>query len=101
MFRPTPGRSCTTGTPILPRWTGSPTPDNCRMCGEQDFAQRIRPLDRAAAGKLDADRALAVEHDAMHERMGDELQVRPLQRRPQIGARGRGAAAAAPGLLTP
>src|ERR1051326_3059546 len=37
----------------------------------------------------------------MDEGMGDELQVRALQRRTQIGARGAGAAAAAAGLLTP
>ena len=37
----------------------------------------------------------------MNQRMGDELQVRPLQGRVQIGARGAGAAAAAAGLLAP
>src|SRR5436305_4932050 len=51
--------------------------------------------------ELNADRALAVEQHAMDERMRDELQVRALQRRTQIGARGAGAAAAAAGLLSP
>src|ERR1051326_6194019 len=51
--------------------------------------------------ELDADRALSVEQHAMDEGMGDELQVRALQRRTQIGARGAGGAAAAAGLLTP
>src|SRR5271169_6813884 len=37
----------------------------------------------------------------MHQRVGDEFEVRPLERRPQIGARGAGAAAPAAGLLTP
>src|SRR5690349_15111814 len=51
--------------------------------------------------ELDTDRALAVEQHAMDEGMGDELQVRALQGRTQIGARGAGAAAAASGLLAP
>src|SRR3954454_24294565 len=37
----------------------------------------------------------------MHQGVGDELQVRPLQRRVQIGTRGTGAAAPAAGLLAP
>src|ERR1700733_6279679 len=41
MFLPTPRNSCTTGTPIRPRCSGSPTPDNCRMCGEP-----IAPADK-------------------------------------------------------
>ena len=91
-----------------PRCSGSPTPDSCRMCGEPTApADRITSraasarLDRAAAREFDADRALAVEQDAVDQRVGDELQVRPLQRRMQIGARGAGAAAAAAGLLAP
>jgi len=35
------------------------------------------------------------------QRIGDELEVRALQSRPQIGARGTGAATAAAGLLAP
>ena len=93
---------------LRPRCSGSPTPDSCRMCGEP-----IAPADRitsraasarstrAAAREFDAGRALAVEQDAVDQRVGDELQVRPLQRRAQIGARGAGAAAAAAGLLAP
>ena len=37
----------------------------------------------------------------MNQRVGDELEVRPLQRRMQIGTRGAGAATAAAGLLAP
>jgi hypothetical protein len=40
-------------------------------------------------------RTLAVEQDAVDQRVGNELQVRPLQCRVQIGARSAGAAAAA------
>ena len=74
--------------------------------GRQDhLAGRLGSLDGiapwAAAGEFDAGRTLAVEQHAMHQRMGDELQVRPLQGRVQIGARGAGAAAAAAGLLAP
>src|ERR1700731_2472117 len=37
----------------------------------------------------------------MHQRVGDELEVGPLQYRVQIGARGAGAAPTAAGLLAP
>src|SRR5204863_2881841 len=56
---------------------------------------------RAAARELDADRALAVEQDAVHQGLGDELEVGPLQGRPQIGSRSAGTAPAAAGLLAP
>src|SRR5215469_6895309 len=92
MFLPTPRNSCTTGTPIRPRCSGSPTPDNCRMCGEPTAP---------AAREFDAGRALAVEQDAMHQRVRDELEVGALQSRVQVGARGAGAATAAAGLLAP
>ena len=39
--------------------------------------------------------------NAVDQRAGDELQVRPLQSRVQIGACGAGAAAATSGLLAP
>src|SRR5438046_1050076 len=58
-------------------------------------------LDGPAPRELDPDRALAVEQDAVNQRVSDELQVRPLQCRVQIGARGAGTAAAAAGLLAP
>ena len=69
--------------------------------GEDDLADRIDPLDRAAAREFDRDRALAVEHDAVHQRTGDDRQVLTLQRRAQIGARGTLAPTAAAGLLDP
>src|SRR6266550_3469863 len=34
MFLPIPRNSCTTGTPIFPRCSGSPTADNCNICGQ-------------------------------------------------------------------
>ena len=68
---------------------------------QDDLTPRIGLLDGAAARELDAGCALAVEQDAMHEGVGDELQVRPFQCRVQIGARGAGAAAAAARLLAP
>src|SRR5579862_9202345 len=68
---------------------------------QDHLAPRVGSFHGAAARELDAGRALAVEHDAVHQRLGDELQVGPLQRRAQIGARGAGAAAAAAGLLAP
>ena len=94
--------------PTRLRCSGAPTPDNCRMCGEL-----MAPADRitsraasacsttAAAGEFDAGRTLAVEQNAMHLRLSDDLQIGPLHRRAQIGARGTGAAAAAAGLLAP
>ena len=45
--------------------------------------------------------ARALEQHSLHERVGDEFEVRALRRRPQIGARGVGAAPAAAGLLAP
>src|SRR5581483_1834551 len=95
MLAPTPGSACTTGTPIWARCSGSPTPDNCRMCGEP-----TAPAERITSRTASA-RSLALEQDAVDQRFGDQVQVRPLQRRPQIGARGRGAGAAAAGLLAP
>src|SRR5580658_4268133 len=58
-------------------------------------------LDGAATGEFDAGRALAVKKNAMDQRIGDQLQVWPLQRRVQITARGAGTSAAAPCLLAP
>src|SRR5216683_1623874 len=50
MFLPTPGSACTTGTPIFPRCSGSPTPDSCRMCGEP-IAPADRITSRAASAR--------------------------------------------------
>src|SRR5437764_10683906 len=70
--------------------------------GRQDhLALGEDPLDPTLTGKIDADRALAVEYDAVHQRVGNELQIGALQGRPQIGPGGAGAAAAAARLLTP
>src|SRR5580704_8043604 len=71
---------------------------------EDHLTSRVGPLHRAtwaAARELDADRALPVEQNAMHERLRDQQEVRPLQRRPQIGACGAGPAAATARLLAP
>jgi hypothetical protein len=65
--------------------------------GRQDhLAVGLGALDHIAAFEFDADRALVVEQDAAHERLGDDLQVRALHRQMQIGAGGDGAPAAAP-----
>jgi hypothetical protein len=55
----------------------------------------------AAALEFDADGRFAAEQDAAHERLGDDLQVRALHRRMQIGSGGAGAPAAAPRELEP
>src|SRR5437868_5594583 len=55
----------------------------------------------AATRERDAGRALAVEQDAVDQRARDELEVRPLQCRVQIGACGAGAAPTAARLLAP
>jgi hypothetical protein len=57
--------------------------------------------DYTAAFEFNPDRALAVEQDAAHKRLGGDPEVRPLYRRMQIGVRGAGAAAAAARLLAP
>ena len=73
--------------------------------GRQDHLARCPSLlpgiPGAVAGELDADRAGAVEQHAMHQRAGDDLQIGPLCRRPQISARGTLPAPAAAGLLHP
>src|SRR5262249_62129453 len=43
--------------------------------GKDDLTGCIRPLDRAAARELDRDRPFAVEHDAVHQRIGHDGQV--------------------------
>src|SRR5215469_12314993 len=68
---------------------------------QDHFARRIGPLDDPVAREFDACRTLAVEQDAVDQGVGDELEVRSLQRRPEIGARSTGAAPAAAGLLAP
>ena len=106
--RPTPRNSYTMGTPSFARCSGSPTPDSWRRCGKPTApAGRITsrtavaPLDSPAARESEADGARALEQHSLHERVGDEFEVRALRRRPQIGARGVGAAPAAAGLLAP
>src|SRR5919197_5653213 len=69
--------------------------------GKDDLADRIDTLDRPAAREFDRNRALAVEHDAVDQRAGDDRQILPLQGRAQIGARGTLAPTPAAGLLHP
>src|SRR5271169_82993 len=69
--------------------------------GEDHFTLRIRALDSSAPFVLDCDGAAAVEDDAVHLRLDDDLEIGPLHRRPQIGARGARPPAAAPRLLAP
>jgi hypothetical protein len=47
-----------------------------------DLMLGVGPLDDPAAREFDADRTLAVEQAAADQRVGDEAEVRPLQRRP-------------------
>src|SRR5207244_9532824 len=49
----------------------------------------------------DPGRALAVERDAVHQRLRHDLQIGPLRCWLQIGLRGAGAPAPAAGLLAP
>ena len=81
-------------------------PDSCSRCGEPIApAERITLHAASArsgtglAREFDPDRAPAVEDHAMHQRVGDDPQVRPLFRGAEVGRRGAGAAAPAPGLL--
>src|SRR5882724_2698196 len=72
-----------------------------RTRGEDHLTHRIDPLDPAAARVFDADRAGAVEPDAVHQRAGHDPEVGPLFGRAQIGACGTLSAAPATGLLDP
>ncbi|MDR8730798.1 hypothetical protein FEQ04_05139 [Burkholderia pseudomultivorans] len=49
-----------------------------RACRQNHFRARAERLDAAVARHRDADRALAVEADAQHRRIGDHVQVRPV-----------------------
>ena len=74
----------------------SPTPESCRSCGvliappqritSPAVAVRLRA---AGAGVVDADRALALEVDLRHERVGLDAEVLPALTGPQVGPRGR------------
>src|ERR1700746_3901839 len=70
-------------------------------CREDDLSRRSGPLYAVAAAIFDADGAGALKQDAVHQSICDDLQVRPLYRRPQIGARRALPAPPAPGLLYP
>ncbi len=79
------------GTPIFPRWSGAPTPKSCRIWGEPTapadsrvpLVASMRSADGAAEVELDGGNVLAaVEENAVDQRaVGDESQVRQLQRR--------------------
>ena len=69
--------------------------------GNNHLAHRLDAQDGGLARELDAHCALAVEHHAMHQRVGDDLQIWPLFRRAEVGRGGAGAPAPAPGLLAP
>src|SRR5207244_3691202 len=53
-FLPTPGSAWCTAMPARARWSGSPTPDNCKSCGEPIAppARTIALPPAAAAGLL-------------------------------------------------
>src|SRR5712691_6721475 len=72
-----------------------------RAAGEDHLARRVGDLDPAVARIDDPGRALAVERDAVHQRLRHDLQVGPLCRRLQVGLRGAGATPPAAGLLAP
>src|SRR5262249_45831607 len=69
--------------------------------GEDHFALGIGALDRFAAFVLDRNSPAAVKDDAVYLRLDDHVQVGPLHRRAQIGARGAGPPPAAARLLAP
>src|SRR4029077_17140517 len=58
-------------------------------------------LDAGLAREFDRHRALAVEHHAMHQRLGYDLKICPLFRRAQVGYSGAGAAGPTPELFAP
>ncbi len=105
-FCPTP-RSGTCGlTPAARSASGSPMPDSIRICGElitppasstSRWARTVMGL--AAAAVFDADGAAALDHDARHQRVDLDGEVRPLHRRPQIGDRRAASPAVADGVL--
>ena len=64
-----------------------------RRRGDDDLLARAHRLDAAPAAELNADRAAAVEEDPLGARAGSERHVRALQRRAEIGVRGRPAPA--------
>ena len=70
-----------------------------RAAAHQDLAPRTRHLALAVHHKLHTAGALAIEHHALHQRMGDQPQIGPLQRRAQIRGAGRFAQALAGGDL--
>src|SRR4029077_2012675 len=72
-----------------------------RASGEDHFALGIRARDRTASFVLDRDCAAAVEYNPIDLRFDNHLEIGPLQRRPQIGARCAGSPAPAARLLTP
>jgi hypothetical protein len=74
-------------------------PDGPRR--EDHFTRGVDPLQPAAPRVLDAGGAATVEQDAVDQSIGDDLQVRPLQCRTQIGARRALAPPPAAGLLNP
>src|SRR6516162_2438445 len=72
-----------------------------RSGGEDDLAIGIDALHRAAALIFDCDGAAAIEQEAPHQSLGDDLQVRALHRRAQIGTGGACPSPAAARLLAP
>src|SRR5215831_19777714 len=68
---------------------------------EDHLARRVDVFDAGLARELDPHRALAIEHHAMHQRVGDDLQIWPLFHPAEVGRGGAGTPAPAPGLLTP
>src|SRR5712691_2624235 len=72
-----------------------------RTAGEDHLARRIGDLDPSVTRIDDPGRALAVERDAVHQRLCHHLEVGALRGWLQVGLRGAGAAPPAAGLLAP
>src|SRR5215472_13341918 len=68
---------------------------------EDHLARRVDVFDAGLARELDPHRPLALERHAMHQRIGDDLQIWPLFRRAEVSRGSAGAPAPAPGLLAP
>ncbi len=101
-FSPTCGWSSSTSTSRIVRCSAGPTPESIKQLGrvvgaaaEDHLALGAQLLQLAELARLDADRAGALEQDALHEHVRHHREVGALRRRVQVGdGRARAHAAA-------